>query len=460
MEIVRGVAVPLLDDAVRDRIAAAEARLRALIARGAGLYGVTTGFGPLAGRDVPAEAEAALQTGLIHHLATGVGPLLDWERARAVVLARLLALARGQSGVTAEVVSRLLALLASPFAPALPARGTVGASGDLTPLAHLALVLMGKGNVIDREGCAMPAGPALATLRLEPLRPTARDGLALVNGTAAMTGVAIVNQHRVERLIDWVEALSVAMAEVMGGRLEAWDGALGAARPHPGQEAAHAALGRRAAGSRRMVGGRLSDGPAVAKSSHPGIPAPPQDAYTLRCVPQITGAVRDVAAFHRVTVEREMAAATDNPILPPELPSTAIHGGNFMGLHVGLASDALAAAVLSLAGLVERQVARLTDERLNGGLPPFLCRGSIGIDSGLMGAQVTATALLAEMRTRAVPATAQSISTNGANQDVVSMGTIAARSVATHLEDLGTIAAIMALAVAQGVDIRHAAGEE
>ncbi|MEL6335897.1 MAG: aromatic amino acid ammonia-lyase [Pseudomonadota bacterium] len=449
-----------LSAAVRDRMDAARWRLDAAVESGRPIYGVSTGFGPLAGRAVPVDAEpressdaarsSALQTGLVYHLATGVGPSLDWVTARAVVVARLSALARGYSGASEGLIGRLVALLNAPVAPAVPSKGTVGASGDLTPLAHVALALMGEGRFIDHDGALLGDAEAFAQMRSGPLAMTSRDGLALVNGTAAMTGIAALNAIRAARLLAWQVRLSFAFSEILGGRREALHPALARARPHPGQIAVTDTLAVLAARSARL---RDTAMPQEGAHQPEAPPEPLQDAYTLRCVPQVLGAVADTLRFHDDLVERELNGVSDNPIFPAETAPHAVHGGNFMGQHVAAASDALSTAVVTMAGLAERQVARLTDERLNGGLPPFLCRGIAGAESGLMGAQVTATALLAEMRTRSVPASIQSISTNGANQDVVSMGTIAARNGAAQITDASRILAILALAVAQGIDI-------
>ncbi|MEM6932168.1 MAG: aromatic amino acid ammonia-lyase [Pseudomonadota bacterium] len=449
----------VLTPSVERRCAAAQSRLQALIARGAVLYGVTTGFGPLAGRPVSSDETPTLQRGLIYHLATGVGTPLTWRAARALCLARLACLTQGCSGAGHAAMQALRSVIASDLAPLVPSQGTVGASGDLTPMAHVTLALMGNGDFVTEAGERVAGPLALKRLGIHPLDLDARDGLALVNGTAAMTGISALNHQRAARLIGWAEVLGVALGEVLGARAEAWDPSFGRVRPHRGQQATHRVLAALSQDGDRLTRGRL----AALDTTTPGFAhdqrLAPQDAYTLRCLPQILGAARDVLGFHAEIVTRELNATTDNPILP--LPDEggvplALHGGNFMGQHVAFAADALSTAVMSVAGLAERQVARVTDERLNGDLPPFLTRGRVGLQSGLMGAQVTASALLAEMRSRAVPASVLSISTNGANQDVVSMGTIAARSTARHLDDAMSILAILALAVAQGVDIRRA----
>jgi tyrosine ammonia-lyase len=439
-----------LSGAATERCARAQARLLRLIAEGRHVYGLTTGFGPLANRLVGLGNGIALQQNLIHHLATGLGPPLGWAEARAVVLARLLSIVQGASGASPASLAALVALLASDLAPMIPARGTVGASGDLTPLAHLVLCLQGRGRFLARSGEEVAGDAALLRLGLPPLSLEARDGLALVNGTSAMTGIALRNAQAATRAADWAIALTAAMAECMGGRAEAWHPELARLRPHPGQVRAAEALRRRIEGSERMaqrpIALRRLDVAHVETEGRPG-----QDAYTLRCAPQVVGAYIDQAAWHDSVVEIELNAVTDNPVLPESYDPPALHGGNFMGQHVALASDALSTAATVLAGLAERQVARLTDERLNQGLPAFLHGGEAGLNSGFMGAQVTATALLTEIRATG-PASVHSISTNGANQDVVSLGTIAARLAAGKLRTVAEIHAILALCVAQAME--------
>lgn len=443
----RGVA---LSACVHTNIVAAHQRMLKCIDDGRHIYGVTTGFGPLADRSISPNDLALLQTNLIHHLSTGVEPMFDWATARSIIVARLVSISRGVSGASPEAVDVLLNVLSSGLAPLIPSRGTVGASGDLTPLAHVALSLQGKAGFLTESGERIPAGEAFSRMGRAPIALLARDGLALVNGTSAMTGVAVLNADRATRMAAWTIALTAALGEVLAVRTEAWDPAFADVRPHPGQVRATRALNDALRTGRRADARRLAvDGMASPHRS-------PQDAYTLRCAPQVIGAALDALEWHRVVVTRELNAASDNPIFP-DGAVPALHGGNFMGSHIALASDTCSAAILSLASLAERQIARVTDERLNEGLPAFLTGGPPGLTSGLMGAQVTATALLAEMRTRAVPASSQSISTNGANQDVVSMGTIAARQAAQHLSDLAHILAILALAVSQAM---HLTGEE
>jgi tyrosine ammonia-lyase len=451
---------PVLTQNARARCAQAEARLQRALAERRHIYGLTTGFGPLANRLVAPEDGVQLQQNLIHHLASGIGPDFDWTEARAIVLARLNSILQGVSGASKTSIALLERLLQSDLAPAIPCRGTVGASGDLTPLAHMVLCLQGRAPFLRRDGTALTGPEALAELDCPPLDLSQRDGLALVNGTSAMTGMACCSACEAQRLIDWAIALTAGLAEVMGGRTEAWHPALAEQRPHPGQLAVTAALRQRVAGSAALVTRPIAERRLSPEETGPE-DVIGQDAYTLRCAPQVIGAVQDTLNWHNQVVEIELNAATDNPIFPETVPDDAnvpaLHGGNFMGQHVALVSDALSGAICVLAGLAERQIARVTDERLNGGLPAFLHAGRAGLNSGLMGAQVTATALLTEMRSQG-PVSPQSISTNGANQDVVSLGTIAARHTRRQLRRTSEILAILALSVTQGLHLAQRMG--
>ena len=457
--IAHGRARLTLTAETRDKLDRSVALLQTLIDEHRVVYGITTGFGPLADRDIGAAYIRDLQRNLIYHLATGVGTPLGWAEARATLLARLMAISRGHSGASALLVDMMVRILNSEYAPLIPEKGTVGASGDLTPLAHVALAFMGQGQFIARCGTRHGARPVLSELGLQPYCFENRDGLALVNGTSCMTGLAALNGIDSARALSWAITLSVAHGEVFGARLEAWSPALANVRPHPGQIAVtqrlHDATG---------LGERFDRTPNAAKMTTSVEPShrrqtAAQDPYSVRCVPQILGAIQDVMTSHDATVAIELHSVSDNPVLC-SAPPYAIHGGNFMGQHVAFASDYLALALIQMATLAERQIAWLVDEKQNRGLlPPFLQARNPGLQSGFMGAQVTATALVAEMRTRAMPASVQSIPTNGNNQDIVSMGTIAARRTRALLDDLFRVLAIQALALAQAHDILSSTSE-
>ncbi|MEM9342697.1 MAG: aromatic amino acid ammonia-lyase [Pseudomonadota bacterium] len=445
--VARGDAAVRLSDATRARCSASHKTLVRAVKEQRHIYGITTGFGPLVNRRIDPNDGVTAQQNLVYHLATGLGPALPWTVARAVMLARLTAIACGYSGASNTAVDALQSVLNSRFAPVLPERGTVGASGDLTPLAHVVLSLQGKGDFLTSDGTHVPAPTALAEIGMPPLTLANRDALALVNGTSAMTGIALVSAVRAQRLMDWALRLTAALGEVMGARAEAWAQIFAEVRPHPGQVEATKRLIKHTKGAARLTTTPV----AAAADGEAG-----QDAYTLRCAPQVIGGCLDALHWHNDIVLRELNAVTDNPVFNDgEVP--AWHGGNFMGQQIALASDTLTNALTVLAGFAERQIARVTDEKLNGGLPAFLHGGKAGVNSGFMGAQVTATAVVAEMRTRG-PASVTSISTNGANQDVVSMGTIAARNAYRAVEELSEVLAILALVVSRGMDITEDTG--
>ncbi len=454
--LAEGRARACLASTAAERVAVSRARLDTLVAERCLIYGVTTGYGPLANRHIDPARSADLQRNLIYHLASGVGEPFSARQTRALMVARANSLAQGHSAIRLETLRLLLDCLDADLLPLIPRMGTVGASGDLTPLAHLARGLMGEGQARLR-GEVLPAIEALRRAGLEPLQPTAKEGLALVNGTSAMTGVAALNAVDARRALDLSLRHTVLYAELLGGRLEAWDARLAAVRPHPGQQAVTARLQNLAATAARLRPPARAQ--TAANDAPEGVQRAPealQDPYTIRCAPQIFGAVTDVLTFHDGVVATELNAVTDNPIFFEDGP---VHGGNFYGQHVSFASDALMTAIVKMALVAERRIARITDEAQNGGLPPFLQPRSPGLQSGFMGAQVTATALVAEMRVKAVPASIQSIPTNANNQDVVSMGTIAARRTAELLDLLYDVLAIEAMILVQGLELRSSKGE-
>jgi len=441
-----------------ERMAAAHATLTRMVAERRRIYGVTTGYGPLASHPVTPEHASLLQQNLVYHLCSGVGKPLSATNTRAMMAARASSLARGFSGVSAPLFERLITCLNLDLVPVVPEMGTVGASGDLTPLAHVALTLMGEGEMWY-QGTRLPASAALQAAGLEPITLGHKEGIALVNGTSCMTGIAAVSAERARRAADLSLRLSVLYAECLGGKLEAWDPRFAEARPHAGQVLAHAALQRWTAGSERLTA-HVQPPPRLDESRSVDGWLPegelPQDPYTIRCVPQIVGAVLDVLRFHDDIVTTELHSATDNPLIFAD-DDAVLHGGNFYGQHVAFASDTLLLGVTKLAIHAERCIARLTDQSQNHGLPAFLHGGPDGVNSGFMGAQVTASALVAEIRTRAVPASIQSVPTNANNQDVVTMGTIAARKTADVIDLMYYVLAIHTLALAQAAELRGGA---
>jgi tyrosine ammonia-lyase len=448
-----------LSDATRARVQRAKDALDALVADRALIYGVTTGYGPLATEYIAPEQCETLQRNLIYHLCAGVGEPFSDLHTRAIMAARLISLSQGYSALRPKTLERLATFLNRNILPEIPEMGTVGASGDLTPLAHMALTLLGEG-FVRYEGRRRSSVEVLAECGLPPLTLEAKEGLALVNGTSAMTGVAAVNAVFARRLHDW--RLSVLFAELMSAKADAYHPLLAQVRPHPGQLAVVERLRALTAGSTRLQGdggrpARLAPG-SGADDGILHAQAIVQDPYTLRCVPQIYGAIEDVLRFHDGIVTTELNAVTDNPVFFPAAEQDddclVLHGGNFYGQHVAFASDALAGAVTKLALHAERVVARITDPKLNGErFPAFLQADRLGLQSGLMGAQVTASAVVAEMRALATPAAIQSVPTNANNQDVVSMGTIAARKAAKALDLACYVLAVEALALVQAFEL-------
>ncbi|RUO63263.1 histidine ammonia-lyase [Pseudidiomarina planktonica] len=434
-------------------------QVQQLLQQRARIYGLTTGYGPLADTYIDPADSASLQRNLIYHLSSGTGPLLAVTQVRAIMAARVATLARGHSGVHPKCLKLLLACLNQDLIPVVPSLGTVGASGDLTPLAHIARGLLGEGNM-HVQGQLVTAADALAKAKLEPLAPTGKDALALVNGTSAMTAIAGLNQQLSERLLTLSVKHTVLYGEVLSGSTEALQPGLGQLRPHAGQCWAHQQLLAQAEGSERLQAyappPQLND--QVQQQQAMFAQAMPQDAYSFRCAPQHLGAVYDTLKFHQQTVTTELASVTDNPVFlnQPDGSVQVLHGGNFFGQHIALAADALNNALLTLAIHSERRIARVTDDKLNQGLPPFVRGNNNGLHSGFMGAQVTASALVAELRTHAHPASIQSIPTNANNQDVVTMGTIAARRCAETLQRLSELLAIEAMILAQAAELRHA----
>ena len=444
----------------RARIDAASDGLARMVSEQRRIYGVTTGYGPLACHHVLPDHAAELQRNLIYHLASGVGQPLSAPQTRAVMASRASSLARGFSGISGAAFDLLLDCLNRDVVPVVPEMGTVGASGDLTPLAHIALVLIGEGEA-TLCGTRLPGGAALAAAGLSPLSLGHKEGLALVNGTSAMTGISCLNGVGVRSATNFALRLALLYAELLRAPVEAFDSRFGVARPHPGQREAHRLLTSLAEGSRRL-GVMVQPPPLLEleREAQDGVlvdRALPQAPYTARCLPQIFGAVLDLLGFHDRIVVTELMSATDNPLIFAE-DNAVLHGGNFYGQHVAFAADTIQMAIIKLALHAERCLARLCDPLLNNGLPSFLQGGPIGRNSGFMGAQVTATSLVAELRLQALPASIQSMPTNNNNQDVVTMGTIAARRAAKSLDLTWHVLAIHAMALTQAFEIEGGFG--
>jgi histidine ammonia-lyase len=454
--VARAGAPAELDVHARARMEEARAVIEELLAEGAVVYGVTTGFGDLATTFVEPARSAELQEHLLMSHAVGVGDPFPREVVRAMLLLRANTLALGHSGCRPVVVDRLLAFLEHGLHPVVPEQGSVGASGDLAPLAHLALPLIGRGQV-ELHGQILPALLALREVGVEPLQLEAKEGLALLNGTQMMSAIGALLLADADRLVRTASVAASLSAEALLGTDVAYAAAYQLARPHPGQVAVAAEL-------RHLL--RDSE----LQRSHHASEHKVQDPYSLRCVPQVHGAVRDALDHLRNVLDIELNSATDNPLVFPgggiaDVDTVAtgggrvISGGNFHGEPIALALDFAKLALHELGSISERRTALLVDPRLNGGLPAFLVPSS-GIDSGMMVYQYTAAALVSENKVLAHPASADSIPTSANQEDHVSMGSIAARHARRVLEHVERVIAIELVVAAQALDLRLAAIED
>ncbi|HKO16226.1 MAG TPA: histidine ammonia-lyase [Gemmatimonadaceae bacterium] len=423
--------------AARERAGATRRVVERLVARNAVAYGVTTGFGKLSEIAIPVDRLADLQVNLVRSHAAGVGPLLSEPETRAMMLLRANVIAKGYSGARLELAELLARMLNARLHPPIPEQGSVGASGDLAPLAHLALALIGEGT-LRREGQQGPAREMLAGCGLSPVTLGPKEGLCLINGTQAHTAIAalaLVDAHRLWRVAHVAGAMSL---EALLGTPVAFDERIQQLRGQLGQAASAALLRELLADSQIRESHRLGD-PRV------------QDAYCLRCMPQVHGPVLDAMDFAAGLIGRELNAATDNPLVFEN--GELLSGGNFHGQAVAMALDVLAIALTNLATISERRVDRLLHPDLNQGLPPFLTPDA-GVNSGYMMAQVSAAALASECKVLAHPASVDSIPTDGSKEDVVPMAMGAAWKLRRIVQNVRYVLAIELLCAAQGVDYR------
>ncbi len=431
----RGARAALSDDA-RRRVEEARAVVNRILASGEVVYGVNTGFGKLAEVRISPDQLSRLQLNLLRSHACGVGEPFAADVVRAMLLLRANVLATGHAGCRPEVVEKVLELLEAGVHPVVPSQGSVGACGDLAPLAHLALVLIGEGEA-ELGGEAMPGGKALARAGIAPLDLEAKEGLALINGTQASAAVGALAVADAGRLLDAADVVCALTVDALGGTDTAFEAAVHAARPHPGQGES----------ARRIRA--LMDGSAI-RDSHRDC-GKVQDAYSLRCSPQVHGAGRDALAHARRVLEIELNSATDNPMVLPD--GRLVSGGNFHGAPIAVVFDYLAAALVDVASISERRLARLVDASLSG-LPRFLTPNA-GINSGFMMVQVSAAALVSEAKTLAHPASVDSIPTSANQEDHVSMSTWAARKLARIVEITRQVLAMEYLGAAQGLEFHR-----
>ncbi|MHA1653039.1 MAG: histidine ammonia-lyase [Candidatus Thorarchaeota archaeon] len=429
-----GEDVTLTDDA-RMKIEKSRQVIEAAIREGRTVYGVNTGFGDLANVSIAASDVADLQVNLIRSHSVGVGEPFPEEVVRGMMLLRANALAKGFSGVRLEVVETLLRMLNRGVVPVVPQQGSVGSSGDLAPLAHMVLVMIGEGEAF-LEGKRMDGAEAMRRADIPLVVLQAKEGVALINGTQPMTAVGVLAIHDALRLVSDATVAGAMSLEALRGTRAAYDARIHAVRPHEGQvDAARALLSI------------LAD--SEINRSHADC-GKVQDAYSLRCFPQVLGASIDAIRYVSSVLEVEINAATDNPLVFPD-DGTVVSGGNFHGQPVALAMDFLSIALSEIANIAERRINRLVDPKLSG-LPPFLTRNS-GLQSGMMIAQYTAASLVSENKVLAHPASVDSIPTSAEQEDHVSMGTIAARKARQILENVKNVVAIEYLCAAQGLDL-------
>ena len=456
---VREVAVErravLLGPDARGAVDRARAVVDALVASDKVSYGITTGVGKLSDVRIHSDQLRELQVNLVRSHAVGVGDPLSVAETRAMLLLRANSLSKGYSGVRAVVIDALCELLNRNVTPFVPSQGSVGASGDLAPLAHLALVLIGEGECWDGSGRRVPSAGILKQAEIKPLTLEAKEAVSLINGTQAMLAVGTLALLAAETLVDSADIISALTLDALRGTNVAFDERIHRARPHAGQI-------QTAANLRKML--EVSE----IRESHAGC-GRVQDAYSMRCIPQVHGAVRDTLAHCRSVFETEVNSAVDNPLVfvassghlgtgvspvhaeQSSAEGDVLSGGNFHGEPLAFCLDFLAIALSALAGISERRIERLVNPTLNEGLPPFLAPGA-GLNSGFMMPQVTAAALVSENKVLAHPASVDSITTSGNKEDYVSMGMTAALKLRRIVENTRNVLAIEALAAAQALD--------
>lgn len=431
-----------LDPAALPAIERSQAAVERLVDEGRIAYGITTGFGRFKDKLISPDQARQLQVNLVRSHAVGVGPALDEPYVRAMMLVRVNTLAKGYSGVHPDIIQLLLDMLNKGVYPHIPAQGSLGASGDLAPLAHMALVLIGEGQA-TYQGERLDGRTALARAGLSPFLLESKDGLAILNGTGQMVGMGALLVRRGINLVLTADIAACLSLEALYGTGRAYDARVLALRPHPRQIDCAAFLRRLIAGSELL---RSDDSNYV------------QDPYTLRCVPQVHGAVRDAIAYAEWVINIELNSVNDNPIVFVDEESgfiDVVSAGNFHGEPIALAMDYMKLAVADLGNMSERRVSRLVDADSNGGVLPMFLTAQGGLESGFMMAQYTAAALASENKVLAHPASADSIPSSANVEDHVSMGATAVRHMARVLDHVEIIVAIELMTAAQGIDFRR-----
>ncbi|MEU0135373.1 histidine ammonia-lyase [Streptomyces sp. NPDC006296] len=432
-----------LSAAAVEALAAAREVIDALAAKPEPVYGVSTGFGALASRHIGPGLRAQLQRNIVRSHAAGMGPHVEREVVRALMFLRLKTLASGHTGVRPEVAGTLADVLNAGITPVVHEYGSLGCSGDLAPLSHCALTLMGEGEAEGPDGTVRPAGELLAEHGITPVELREKEGLALLNGTDGMLGMLVMALADLDNLYTGADITAALSLEALLGTDRVLAPELHAIRPHPGQGVSADNMLRVLAGS-GLTGHHQDVAPRV------------QDAYSVRCAPQVNGAGRDTLAHGRLVADRELASAVDNPVVLPA-EGRVESNGNFHGAPVAYVLDFLAIVAADLGSITERRTDRLLDKNRSHGLPPFLA-GDAGVDSGLMIAQYTQAALVSELKRLAVPASVDSIPSSAMQEDHVSMGWSAARKLRTAVAGLTRIVAVELYTATRAVELRAAEG--
>ncbi|GAA3844312.1 histidine ammonia-lyase [Saccharothrix violaceirubra] len=437
--VARGSATVELADSARGAVSAARAHVERLATAVEPTYGVSTGFGALAVRHIPPDRRAALQQSLVRSHAAGAGDEVEREVVRALVFLRLKTLASGHTGVRLETVEAMAAMLNAGITPIVHEYGSLGCSGDLAPLSAAALALTGEGLVRDADNVLLPAAQALAEAGIKPVALAEKEGLALINGTDGMLGMLVLALRDLRGLLDVADLTAAMSVEALLGTDKVFAADLHALRPHPGQGLS----------AQRMFG--FLSGSEIVESHRGPHCTRVQDAYSLRCSPQVHGAARDTVAYAETVADRELAAAVDNPVVLAD--GRVESNGNFHGAPIAYVLDFLAIPVADVASIAERRTDRMLDVNRSHGLPPFLADDP-GVDSGHMIAQYTQAALVSELKRLAVPASVDSIPSSAMQEDHVSMGWSAARKLRKSVDALRTVLAIELLTAARALDLR------
>ena len=437
--VARQDAPVIVPHAARAAIRASRRIVDELAADSCSHYGISTGFGALATTHIPVQRRAQLQRSMIRSHAAGSGPEVEREVVRALMLLRLATLATGRTGVREETALAYASVLNAGITPVVYEYGSLGCSGDLAPLAHCALAVTGEGEVRRHDGTLLPAATALAEAGIQPITLAEKEGLALINGTDGMLGMLALAIADLRRLLTTADIVAAMSVEGLLGTDDVFAADLHALRPHPGQATSAANLRK------------LMQDSGIRESHRTPMCTRVQDAYSLRCAPQVAGAVRDTLDHATTVAERELAAAIDNPVVTKD--GRIESNGNFHGAPVAYALDFLAIVVADLASISERRTDRFLDPARNQGLPPFLADDP-GVDSGLMIAQYTQAAVVSELKRLATPASVDSIPSSAMQEDHVSMGWSAARKLRRAVDGLTRVLAIELLTAARGLELR------